>query len=100
VAQNGLQLSQAVADHGDEPQEGDAGKGHQVQSAKEGLRMVDDLRSRSQRIGGLEFLISRWLVMNSREKRMPAMAAARGVLRLLASMRALGSLLPPGRIIA
>jgi hypothetical protein len=62
--------------------------------------MVNDLHSRSQRIGGLEFLISRWLVMNSREKRMPAMAAARGVLRLLASMWALGSSLPPGRIIA
>jgi hypothetical protein len=74
--------------------------GYQAQSAKEGLRMVNDLRSRSQRIGGLEFLISRWLVMNSREKKMPAMAAARGVLRHLASMRALGSLLPPGRIIA
>jgi hypothetical protein len=41
---------------------------YQVQSAKEGMRMVNDLRSRSQRIGGLEFLISRWLVMNSREK--------------------------------
>jgi hypothetical protein len=51
VAKTVFQLPQAVADHGDEPQEGDAGKWHQVQSAKEGLRMVDDLRGRTQRVG-------------------------------------------------
>jgi hypothetical protein len=51
-------------------------------------------------LAGLEFPIGRWLVTKSKEKKMPAMAAARGLFRLLCIDAALGSLLPPTRIIA
>ena len=75
-----LGRAEPVAQHADEPQKGNAGERHQVQRQHHGSRhSVADHSCVSGEMAGTEMRRRTRVVVSRTEKRIPAMAAARGV---------------------